>query len=66
MAEWLLFYLQLKMLSASEPFSSPKLQCRWSEEKITKEANCLNLRNHEKGHGYKVTESPPTCSSLLE
>lgn len=53
MAEWLLFYLQLKMLSASGPFSSPKLQCGWPEEKITKEANCLNLRNHEKRQGVQ-------------
>lgn len=33
-AEWLLFYLQLKVLSGTGPFTScPKLQ--WPEEKIT-------------------------------
>lgn len=65
MAEWLLFYLQLKMLLSKRAILQlPNFSA--DGQKITKGANGLNLRNREKGHGYKVTASPPTCSSLLE
>lgn len=65
MAEWLLFYLQLKMLFSKRAILQlPNFSA--DGQKMTKGANGLNLRNHEKGHGYKVTASPPTCSSLLE